>query len=298
MALIKCSKCGHMVSDKAKRCPKCGYPINNGYEANENEETIIKSSQTYGTDEDTIYQAQSKVEQKKNNKTWLWVMLILLALAGAILCIYKVSSDSAKVEQLEKDKVKLEKEKLELKRKQKIAEQKRKEEERLKKEEEEKIKQAEEAKKIEEEKKKREEERLLKTVIFECTGDNVNVRVGPGQQFDRLLDGAIDQYSQLYKGEPVRNLGEIKNGFVRVLFIGYRHTDEGWVALKYLKPKTEKCASCNGRGYFDWECTAWEGPPEDHPYACECHGSMCIHIGNGNCYHKQHCYECSCLGYL
>lgn len=28
MALIKCSECGHMVSDKAAKCPKCGNPMN------------------------------------------------------------------------------------------------------------------------------------------------------------------------------------------------------------------------------------------------------------------------------
>ena len=27
MALIKCSGCGHMISDKASKCPKCGMPI-------------------------------------------------------------------------------------------------------------------------------------------------------------------------------------------------------------------------------------------------------------------------------
>ena len=32
MALIKCPKCGHNISDKAKQCPKCGHIIarNNG----------------------------------------------------------------------------------------------------------------------------------------------------------------------------------------------------------------------------------------------------------------------------
>ena len=27
MALIKCTYCGHMVSDKGTKCPKCGMPI-------------------------------------------------------------------------------------------------------------------------------------------------------------------------------------------------------------------------------------------------------------------------------
>ena len=27
MALIKCTECGHMVSDKGTKCPKCGTPI-------------------------------------------------------------------------------------------------------------------------------------------------------------------------------------------------------------------------------------------------------------------------------
>ena len=27
MALIECSNCGHMISDKATKCPKCGCPI-------------------------------------------------------------------------------------------------------------------------------------------------------------------------------------------------------------------------------------------------------------------------------
>ena len=29
MALIKCSECGHEVSDRASACPNCGCPIGN-----------------------------------------------------------------------------------------------------------------------------------------------------------------------------------------------------------------------------------------------------------------------------
>jgi len=27
MAMIKCTECGHMVSDKANTCPECGCPV-------------------------------------------------------------------------------------------------------------------------------------------------------------------------------------------------------------------------------------------------------------------------------
>ena len=29
MALIRCSECGHQISDQAIACPECGYPLNN-----------------------------------------------------------------------------------------------------------------------------------------------------------------------------------------------------------------------------------------------------------------------------
>lgn len=35
MALIKCTECGHMVSDKASMCPNCGCPIESLSEAQE-----------------------------------------------------------------------------------------------------------------------------------------------------------------------------------------------------------------------------------------------------------------------
>lgn len=39
MALIKCPECGKEVSDKAKTCPNCGYPINE-YVAKKNDKLI------------------------------------------------------------------------------------------------------------------------------------------------------------------------------------------------------------------------------------------------------------------
>lgn len=56
MALIKCSECGHMVSDKAESCPNCGNP---------------KSTET------TNVQTPTNV-QNKSNETAIVVLLGLL----------------------------------------------------------------------------------------------------------------------------------------------------------------------------------------------------------------------------
>ena len=39
MALIKCTECGHMISDKATKCPKCGCPTTKGTEPHIHQET-------------------------------------------------------------------------------------------------------------------------------------------------------------------------------------------------------------------------------------------------------------------
>ncbi len=69
MALIKCSECGQMVSDKASVCPKCGNPIN--------------VAPTGG------YQQPS---DKKSN-TWLYVLTGVLGVI-AIIVAFSVLSTS------------------------------------------------------------------------------------------------------------------------------------------------------------------------------------------------------------
>lgn len=44
MALIKCTECGHMVSDKAVECPKCGCPIRKFEEADKPVESEINEN--------------------------------------------------------------------------------------------------------------------------------------------------------------------------------------------------------------------------------------------------------------
>ncbi len=56
MALIKCSECGHEVSDKASACPNCGCPIDN---VGKIQEEIIDA-------------------EPKKKKGWIWALIVVL----------------------------------------------------------------------------------------------------------------------------------------------------------------------------------------------------------------------------
>ena len=56
MALIKCTECGHEVSDKASMCPNCGCPIES-----------LGAAQ-----EDVMY------EEPKKKKGWIWALIVVL----------------------------------------------------------------------------------------------------------------------------------------------------------------------------------------------------------------------------
>lgn len=73
--------------------------------------------------------------------------------------------------------------------------------------------------------------------IYVCTGDNVNVRTGPGKQYGNVMYNiARPSRAQLFKGQQVEYLGVTKNGFMKVA-----HPDNiwqgevGWVSAQYLK---------------------------------------------------------------
>ncbi len=80
MALIKCPKCGHTISDKAKQCPKCGHIIahNNGVPQNNMPQDDTPSS-------------------NKTNAAVLAVLIIcILALAVIICCVVIPASNGNK----------------------------------------------------------------------------------------------------------------------------------------------------------------------------------------------------------
>lgn len=140
--------------------------------------------------------------------------------------------------------------------------------------------------------------------FFTCTGDNVNVRKGPGKNY-RVMLSECEEKCQLYKGKTVKYLGKTQNGFSYVRFsmgcsfggCGTIIPMKGWVSSQYLKKVARLCPECNGVGYFNQPCHEFEGPSDGHPMCCPCqsHTCGCLHDG---CYGKQHCVRCDGLGCL
>ena len=59
MALIKCKNCGHMVSDKGAKCPKCGTPI----------QKVVEAAKPIEKEEKAVVEVESsKVETPKADK--------------------------------------------------------------------------------------------------------------------------------------------------------------------------------------------------------------------------------------
>ena len=107
---------------------------------------------------------------------------------------------------------------------------------------------------------------------FVCTGNNVNVRTGPGKSYSVYDDYGNGTKRQLFKGDVVSNCGKKKNGFCLIqgpLEWGGDERD-GWVSSQYLRPVTlcpvcegyknvnvaevdidlETCKKCGGKGYI------------------------------------------------
>ena len=86
MALIKCSECGHMISDKATKCPKCGCPTK--------EETVQHQ-------EDAARNTMVYYEKENHSSKWLYVVIALLlaAIASGGYWWYSQSKRDQKVQQ-------------------------------------------------------------------------------------------------------------------------------------------------------------------------------------------------------
>lgn len=108
MSLINCPECGGTVSDKAKSCPKCGYPLSEEFDyTNELSGVVDKNSDESKTIELDHYDQQSRRQEegtiKKFTKQFLFgggVVLTLSIIAFALL-LYRPKTPEVEVEQVE-----------------------------------------------------------------------------------------------------------------------------------------------------------------------------------------------------
>lgn len=89
MALIKCTECGHMISDKATKCPKCGCPVKKGSDIAQHNDDISRQPTSYNKD------------NSGNNNKWLYgiIALLLAALAGGGYYFYDKNKQQEKAYQ-------------------------------------------------------------------------------------------------------------------------------------------------------------------------------------------------------
>lgn len=74
MALMQCPDCGQMVSDRAEKCPKCGFPVR----------AVLSESASHAIDTEPDPVAASK----RNSKKWLIITIaavVVLALVGTAI---------------------------------------------------------------------------------------------------------------------------------------------------------------------------------------------------------------------
>ena len=85
MALIKCKECGQMISDRAKKCPKCGTPTH--------VEVSIHKNDVVPHEEEVKPQPEY-YQQETNDSRKLLYLIIALLIALIICVVYYLFSGS------------------------------------------------------------------------------------------------------------------------------------------------------------------------------------------------------------
>ena len=97
---------------------------------------------------------------------------------------------------------------------------------------------------------------------YVCTGNNVNVRTGPGKNYSVVVYNSA--VTQMFKGCVAQNLGKKRNGFIYVGFLDRSFLPsiipiKGWVSAQYLRAVT-LCSKCDGWGISGYdECSKCRG---------------------------------------
>lgn len=89
MALIKCPKCERSISDKASKCPKCGYPIQE-YMSGKTEGTQTENVNDTSANNERSADIQKVPTQKESKKKFAACVVGVVALAFFVqVCLHQ-----------------------------------------------------------------------------------------------------------------------------------------------------------------------------------------------------------------
>ena len=79
MALIKCNECGHMVSTKAEKCPKCGYPVHLSMkQQEETKQSVEPHATTFNTPQEEVINDSPQPPQRSNKKGIIIAVIVVV----------------------------------------------------------------------------------------------------------------------------------------------------------------------------------------------------------------------------
>lgn len=86
MALIKCNECGHMVSTKAEKCPKCGYSVRLSMEQQEEtKQSVEPHTTTLNTSKEEVANDNPQPQQRGSKKGIIIAVVVIVTIGCGVL---------------------------------------------------------------------------------------------------------------------------------------------------------------------------------------------------------------------
>lgn len=86
MALIRCKGCGQMVSDRAEKCPKCGYSVRLSMEQQEEtKQSVEPHTTTLNTSKEEVTNDNPKPQQRSSKKGIIIAIIVVVIIGCGVL---------------------------------------------------------------------------------------------------------------------------------------------------------------------------------------------------------------------
>ena len=86
MALIKCKGCGHMVSTKAEKCPKCGYSVRLSMEQQEEtKQSVEPQTAILNTSKEEVANDNPQPQQRGSKKGIIIAIVVVVIIGCGVL---------------------------------------------------------------------------------------------------------------------------------------------------------------------------------------------------------------------